>query len=62
MNTFVVTLKDEIQDMGNKKLKEIEVFYKRYANDVDYQQLDTVEHNLRQIEGNKKPIQTTTKY
>lgn len=36
MNTFVVGLKDEIQVMGNKKLKEIEVFYKRYQNDVDY--------------------------
>lgn len=36
MNEFVGKIKEEIQDMGQKKLKDIEIFYKRYQNDAEY--------------------------
>jgi len=59
INEFVGVVKQEIIDIGTKKLNEIEKLYKEFKDSGGLDNLDTVEENLKQIEEGRKPQQST---
>jgi len=58
INDFVSAVRQEIVDIGAKKLSEIEKLYKEFKETGGLENLDTVEENLKQIE-EKQALQST---
>lgn len=65
INDFVKKIKEDIIAAGNKKLKDIENLYSTFKNSKSMRDgpggyhLDTVEENLKELEKDKKPVNST---